>query len=85
MKKIILVWIGAILTVLNMYGQTESDQSIDLESGIRTDVTFLDFQKAGATRGVQAQYEHAHRLRFRKGNRRLMFRIQRSFLTAVIS
>lgn len=52
MKKIILVWIGGILTVLNMYGQTESDQSIDLESGIRTDVTFLDFQKAGAPGAV---------------------------------
>ena len=61
MKKIILVWIGAILTVLNMYGQTESDQSIDLESGIRTDVTFLDFQKA------EDDHERSQRQEIRRG------------------
>lgn len=49
MKKILTIFISTVLTVMNIYGQ---NTDIALESGIKSDVTFLNFQKAGAPDAV---------------------------------
>lgn len=49
MKKILTILISTVLTVMNIYGQ---NTDIELESGIKSDVTFLNFQKSGAPDAV---------------------------------
>lgn len=49
MKKILTILISTVLTVMNIYGQ---NTDIALESGIKSDVTFLNFQKSGAPDAV---------------------------------
>lgn len=49
MKKILAILISTVLTVMNIYGQ---NTDIELESGIKSDVTFLNFQKSGAPDAV---------------------------------
>lgn len=49
MKKILTILISTVLTVMNIYGQ---NTDIALESGIKGDVTFLNFQKTGAPGAV---------------------------------
>lgn len=50
MKKIFLILIGIMLAAMHMYGQTAAKQNkeVQLEGGIKADVTFLNFQKVDA-------------------------------------